>query len=195
MSILRSIALAVAVASVNPLAHALGDLSPGSGLVGAGNLAGGPGDSPVPGGFSLDHAFIINWGDSPVAPGDRLTDIVGQVHSYQTSYVTGLSPFEFTAIELLNDGGTQVLQRHFFVHGEDQIDFTFARLLEGSYRIRFFGQANPMPPDGWAVAEWTYSFQAVASPAPEPHDLAMAALGLSAVGFWVRRKGRAASGG
>jgi len=193
------LALVAALTCMHGVGHAgYGDLSPGSGLVGAGNLRGGWAHPSDPAAFYRDHTFHITWQGSTVAPSERFTDIVGTVGSVWRS-ASGLSPYAFTAIELYSLGTGSLLDSYSFAPGSDQIQFTFGGLLEGGYSIRFIGQ-SVTPPDGWwPVNEWQYSFgataSAVASPAPEASQLVMSALGLVAVVAWARRHKRTLGAG
>lgn len=170
-------------------AHA--DLSPGSGLIGAGNLYGGQSYAQEPGSFYRDQGFFIGWGNSPVSPSDRFTDIVGQVSSVWQSASTGLTPYLFTSVELYSAGGAAPVSTYSFDPGSARIDFTFTNLLEGAYTLRFIGHSVESPDGWWPVNQWQYSFGAVASPAPEPSQIALSVLGLAAVAFWSRRSKKA----
>ena len=59
----KLILVVVAWLGIHSAAHA--DLSPGSGVIGAGNLHGGQSYDQEPGSFYRDKAFYIGWGNSP----------------------------------------------------------------------------------------------------------------------------------
>lgn len=180
----KLILVVVAWLGIQAAAHA--DLSPGSGTIGAGNLHGGQSYDQEPGSFYRDKGFYIGWGNSPVAPSDRFTDIVGEVSTVWQS-ASGLSPYLFTSVELYSVGGTMPTSTYSFDQGSARLDFTFNNLLEGAYTLRFIGHSVENPDGWWPVNEWQYSFSAVASPAPEASGLALSAIGLAAVVLWSRR--------
>lgn len=190
----RKLALVAALTCMHGAGHAFGDLSPGSGTIGAGNLWGGTSYSSNPAEFYRDQSFYIGWGNSPVAASDRFTDIVGSVGTvWRTS--SGLSPYTFSAVELYSLGSGNLLSTYTFAPGTDQATFTFGGLLEGGYSLRFLGASVTSPDGWWPVNQWQYSFSAVASvasPAPEASDLALTVLGLAATVTWARRHRQAA---
>lgn len=168
-------------------AQAQADLGPGSRPIGAGNLRGGMAYAQEPGSFYRDQGFFIGWGNSPVSPSDRFTDIVGQVGSvWQSS--SGLTPYLFTSVELYSAGSSGPLSTYSFDPGSARLNFTFSHLLEGAYTLRFVGHSVDNPDGFWPVNEWAYSFSAVASPAPEASQLALSAMGLVAAVLWSRRR-------
>jgi hypothetical protein len=179
-----AVATALALTQVSSFAY-FGDLSPGVGVQGAGNIGGGRPYGSEPGAFYLDDYLYMRWRDTSVSPSNRFMDLVGHVGSVSTS--SGLSPFVFTGIELYSQDTQSLVGRFSSNPGSGQIDFTFARLSDGAYKIRFIGMATEEPPDGWAVKQWGYAFSAVASPAPEASDLALTVLGLAATVTWARR--------
>ena len=186
MNAIQKAILLAAWLGAHATAHAQADLRPGSAPIGAGNLRGGASYEPDPGSFYRDRGFFIGWGDSPIAPSDRFTDIVGQVGSvWQSS--SGLSPYLFTAVELYASGVSGPLSSYSFEPGSARLNFTFSHLLEGAYTLRFIGHSVENPDGVWPVNEWAYSFSAVASPAPEASRFALSAIGLAAVAFWIRR--------
>lgn len=180
--------LVVAWLGIHAAAHA--DLYPGSQPMGWGNIRGGTPSANEPDAFYRDVGFYIGWGNSPVATSERFTDISGAVGS--VARFGSLSPYEFTGVELYSLGTGSLLSSYSFAPGSDQGTFTFERLLEGAYSIRFLGKSIPSPDGWWPVNEWQYSFgaqaSAVASPAPEASQLAMSVVGLAAVVAWARRK-------
>lgn len=191
------LALAAALTCMSSAGHAFGDLSPGSGTVGAGNLMGGIAMGSDPHDFYRDQSFYITWTDTSVAPSQRFTDIVGSVGTvWRTS--SGLSPYEFSGVELYSLGTGSLLSSYSFAPGSDQGTFTFGGLLEGGYSIRFLGTSIDSPDGWWPVNQWGYAFHAeaskvspsssVASPAPEASQLVMGAMGLAAAVFWARRR-------
>lgn len=187
MNTLQKVILLAASVGMHAAALAQADLRPGSGLIGAGNLRGGTSYGPDAGSFYRDRGFFIGWGDSPVAPSDRFTDIVGQVGTvWQSS--SGLSPYLFTSVELFASGGSGPVSTYNFEPGTARSNFTFSHLLEGAYTLRFYGRSVESPDGFWPVNEWGYSFGAVASPAPEPSKLVLSAIGLAAVAFWGRSR-------
>ncbi len=191
MNAFRKLVLVAAWVGLHTVAHATEtNLSPGSNAAGAGNLHGGQPYDPEPGSFFREHSFFISWQDQTTAPAARFTDIVGEVGSVWRSG-SGLSPYVFTGIELYAVGSGDLLGSYSFVPGGDPIDFTFTRLLEGEYTLRFIGAPVASPDGWWPVNEWQYSFSAVASPAPEASSLAMSVVGLAAVVAWGRRRQRA----
>lgn len=188
MKALRNTVLAAAwlVAQGGALAQA--DLTPGSRPMGAGNLFGGMPLSSDPGSFYREHSFYLRWQDDAIAPGDRFSDISGYVGNVWRSS-SGDTPYLFSGVELYSGGG--LLARYGPGPSSGRLDFTFSRLLEGSYTLRFVGSSVAPPPgEFWLVNQWQYAFGAVASPAPEPSQWALAALGLAAVGWWSRRARR-----
>lgn len=191
------LALVAALACVSSAGHAVGDLSPGSGTVGAGNLMGGIATGSDPRDFYRDQSFYISWTDTAVAPSQRFTDIVGSVGTVWRT-ASGLSPYEFTGVELYALGSGNLLSSYSFAPGSDQASFTFGGLLEGGYSIRFLGTSIDSPDGWWPVNQWGYAFHAeaskispsssVASPAPEPSQLLMGSMGLAAAVLWARRR-------
>lgn len=190
---LHKVILLAAWVGTHAAAHAQADLRPGSAPIGAGNLRGGTAYGQDPGAFYRDRGFFIGWGNSPIAPSDRFTDIVGQVGTvWQSS--SGLSPYLFTSVELYASGVSGPLSTYAFEPGSARLNFTFSHLLEGAYTLRFIGRSVDNPDGFWPVNEWAYSFGAVASPAPEASELALSAIGLAAVVFWSRRRASRARG-
>jgi hypothetical protein len=184
---LHKVILLAAWVGMHATVQAQADLRPGSAPIGAGNLRGGATLAQDPGSFYRDRGFFIGWGNSPIAPSDRFTDIVGQVGSvWQSS--SGLSPYLFTAVELYATGASNPLSTHAFEPGSARLNFTFSHLLEGAYTLRFIGQSVENPDGFWPVNEWAYSFSAVASPAPEASELALSVLGLVAAVAWSHRR-------
>lgn len=190
MNAFRKLVLVAAWVGIHAAAQAETNLIPGGAPAGAGNLHGGQPYAQEPGSFYRDHSFFISWQDQTIEPSARFTDIVGQVGSVWRSS-SGLSPYVFTGIELYAVGSGDLLGSYSFNPGSDPVDFSFTRLLEGEYSLRFVGTSVPSPDGWWPVNEWQYSFSAVASPAPEASALAMSALGLAAVAVWGRRHRRA----
>lgn len=190
MNAFRKLVLVAAWVGIHAAAQAETNLSPGSGAAGAGNLHGGQPYGQDPASFYREHSFFISWQDQTTEPSARFTDIVGQVSSvWHTS--SGLSPYVFTGIELYAVGSGDLLGSYSFNPGIEPVSFSFTRLLEGEYSLRFIGSSVSSPDGWWPVNEWQYSFSAVASPAPEASSLAMGALGLAAVVAWGRRQRRA----
>lgn len=64
--------------------------------------------------------------------------------------------------------------------------FTFSGLAGGSYSLAVSGYVQGSP----SILGGAYSgtVSAVASPAPEPADMALTLMGLAGVAFWVRRR-------
>jgi len=194
------LALVAALTCVSGAGHAFGDLSPGSGPIGAGNLMGGTATGSDPHDFYRDQAFYITWTDTSVDPSARFTDIVGSVGTVWRT-ASGLSPYEFSGVELYSLGSGNLLSTYSFAPGSDQATFTFGGLLEGGYSIRFLGTSIDSPDGWWPVNQWSYAFEAevsqtaavssVASPAPEASQLAMSAMGLVAAVLWARRRKQA----
>lgn len=191
LSMIRNMALVVGLTCAQVSSFAMWcDLSPGQCSQGAGNLGGGQAYLPEPGSFYVDHSFYMRWLDTSTPPSDRFMDLVGHVFSVSQSS-SGATPFVFTGIELYSQDTRSLVGRYSSYPGSGDIDFTFARLTEGAYQIRFIGKANPEPPEGgWQVQEWEYSLSAVASPAPEASQLALSSIGLAAVVYWSRRNKR-----
>lgn len=187
---IRHAALAAAVLCAPVSSFAMWcDLSPGKCTQGAGNLGGGRPYEAEPGSFYLDHAFYMRWLDTSTPESQRFMDLVGHVGAL-SQLSTGETPFLFTGIELYSQDTSSLVGRYSSYPGSGDIDFTFARLTQGEYKIRFIGKATPQPADGWPVREWGYAFSAVASPAPEASDFALTTLGLTATVAWARRHRR-----
>lgn len=189
MSKLINLVGACAIFVLSAQSYAFRDLGPNAGSQGWGNIGGGS-----PSGFEWNHGFGIRWTDSPIPTTDQFVDVLGTVGA-SSVLADGRSPYVFTGVRLTSADG---LKTYGMVNVDEtsRIDFTFGQLAEGAYLMTFFGRSVPLGADqdfGWPVAEWSYSFRAIASPAPEASDLAMLAMGLAGVAAWSRRRARRAA--
>jgi MYXO-CTERM domain-containing protein len=64
--------------------------------------------------------------------------------------------------------------------------FTFTGLAGGSYSLAVSGYVQGSP--SFLGGSYSGRVSAVASPAPEPADMALTLMGLAGVAFWVRRR-------
>jgi len=178
------LAMAASVGQAEPFYLANGASLPGATTIGEGNSSYGINQSA----FQVLRSFDVKWADTSVPVSQRFIDLSGSIGSLTSE--NGVGPFMFTGASLLSgDGQTTYYSLQAGPDGKPVLDFTFAHLAEGSYKLKFEGKYVPnTTPEGWSVTEWSYSAKAVASAAPEASDLVMLTMGLAGVGLMVRRR-------
>lgn len=171
----------LASAAFSPLAHA--QLYPGSRPMGWGNI--GAGET-----FYQSVTFTV-WGAPSLPTAEpRFVDLVAQASAAMSTSLH--NPVFLTGVWLTSTDNSVSYGGAFSDTGAGSLAASYTRLAEGDYRVHFQGFSVEPPPEIHAlIYEWSYQVSAsVASPAPEPADLAMLAMGLAGVAVWSRRRAR-----